>query len=576
MDHPFRGRSSAPVYLAALATAVAAAYRPALSAPFLYDDFRDILQNGSIRSLSPLSQALFPPTQAGTAGRPLSNLLLALCYAFFGENPEGYHLVVLLLHMGCTALVFFLVRKSLGKAPAPGPGMGRENLFAAFSAGVFGLHPLAANSAALSFRLPDVLAASLALSALLLSIRSLEKKGAKLAPLAAGLCFTAAVSAKQDAVMLPLLFLAWQWVFAGMGPGKALKASPPLLAGFAAGLALLAAEMAHSGSLGRASALSPYSPISYALSQPEALFLYLRRAVWPGSLVFDYRLAQTGMPKAAFYLLAAAALFLASLLATARRKAAGFWALWFFVWLLPSSSLVPLSDLASENRTYLAMAGPAVLFCLSVAFSCQKFFRKRAALSFAAVCLSAALALGFSTRHRVEILSDPVALWKDTVRKRPENAQAFFALATAQARAGDAQEAEQSFRRALSLAPDLAPAHNNLGALLLSSGKISEALAHLSRSLRLRPESAQAENSLGWALYKAGKSVESLSHLRRAVMLAPDFTDARVNLAVCLWQSGRPREALGHLERAQGERPGDAYVSELLEAVRKDAEKSGG
>src|ERR1700722_4761819 len=96
----------------ALAVATVAAYGPALSAPFQFDDDVSIVHNASIRALWPLSVPLRPPPQTPVAGRPAINYTFALNYALndrlgIDQRPDpdgpnktaGYHVFNLVLHL---------------------------------------------------------------------------------------------------------------------------------------------------------------------------------------------------------------------------------------------------------------------------------------------------------------------------------------------------------------------------------------------------------------------------------------------------------------------------------------------
>src|SRR5215470_7841219 len=102
-------------------------------------------------------------------------------------------------------------------------------------------------------------------------------------------------------------------------------------------------------------------PLAYAASQPGVILHYLRLALWPWPLVIDY-----GWPVAhGVGVLAPGVIVLALIAATvwavARRAPLGAVGAWFFLTLAPSSSVVPIKDLAFEHRMYLALAAVITL-----------------------------------------------------------------------------------------------------------------------------------------------------------------------------------------------------------------------
>ena len=88
-----------------------------------------------------------------------------------------------------------------------------------------------------------------------------------------------------------------------------------------------------------------------------------------------------------------------------------------------------------------------------------------------AVCL-ASLTIARNHDYRSEL-----AIWEDTVAKRPENPRARNNLGLALVHARRLGEAKTQFEQALRLAPEYAPAHANLADALAASGQATESIA---------------------------------------------------------------------------------------------------
>src|SRR5713101_4374894 len=81
-------------------------YLNALHNPFVYDDYRTIVDNGSIQTLlQPRAIVMHEPT------RPLVNLSYAIDRALWGAAPFGFHLTNLLLHVLNVGLLFLIARR---------------------------------------------------------------------------------------------------------------------------------------------------------------------------------------------------------------------------------------------------------------------------------------------------------------------------------------------------------------------------------------------------------------------------------------------------------------------------------
>src|SRR3954452_18282198 len=115
--------------------------------------------------------------------------------------------------------------------------------------------------------------------------------------------------------------------------------------------------------------------------------------------------------------------------------------------------------------------------------------------------------------------------------------------------AGDLDTAIREFKRVAELAPALAAAHVNLGAVYLEKRDYPKAIPELRKALELNRDLSGAEAMLGSALLSEGFAAEAIPHLRNAQ--ADDL------LGVALLEVGKPREALDCLEAALGKQPND-------------------
>ena len=115
--------------------------------------------------------------------------------------------------------------------------------------------------------------------------------------------------------------------------------------------------------------------------------------------------------------------------------------------------------------------------------------------------------------------------------------------------AGDLDTAIREFKQVAELAPDLAAAHVNLGAVYFEKNDYAACMGPLRRALQLNPELPGAHGMLGAALLALGYAAEAVPHLEKAQAL--DL------LGVALLESGRVREAVDRLEAALEKRPDD-------------------
>ncbi len=136
------------------------------------------------------------------------------------------------------------------------------------------------------------------------------------------------------------------------------------------------------------------------------------------------------------------------------------------------------------------------------------------------------------------------------IGKPGPSAPGYNNLGNVLAKQGRADEARESFRRALDIDPNYAVPHYNLGNLLARQGKLEEAAAHYQKALKIEPAYAEAHNNLGNVLMARGELGDALQHFRRALELTPHDAQVQFNLGVILARESRLEEALGRYQQA--------------------------
>ena len=88
-------------------------------------------------------------------------------------------------------------------------------------------------------------------------------------------------------------------------------------------------------------------------------------------------------------------------------------------------------------------------------------------------------------------------------------------------------EAEQWFRRAISIKSDFEMAYFDLARCLDKQKRFPEAIVEMRRTLDCNPNNIQAQRSLGGLLMKAGHLQEAMIELEKTIQLAPNDKKAR-------------------------------------------------
>jgi tetratricopeptide (TPR) repeat protein len=577
-ETPYLRRRARLVALLIIVLAALTAYHNSFGGPFTFDDAGSIQENRTIRHLWPLGPVLSPPSSLGqtVGGRPMLNLSLALNYAVSGTGVWSYHAVNLLIHVLAGLVLFGVVRRTMGlkgeRTRAEGERMdvSLHPTFVAFAAALWWtVHPLQTESVTYVVQRAESLMGLFYLLTFYCFIRAIEsgratrlrspggelrrgsEAGGKAWAWLAVICCLLGMATKEAMVSAPLLVLLYDRTFVAGSFRAAVRARPVVYLALAATWILLAVLMLGTGNRGGSIGFGiGISWWAYALTQFHAVAHYLWLSCWPRPQIFDYGsywVSRAGevLPYAAVVL----ALLAATAWALVRRPALGFLGSWFFLILAPTSSVVPgTTQMIVEHRMYLPLAAVMVL----AAALLDRWRRPGLALGLALAVAAAGVTL---TRHRNEVYRSDLALWQDTVAKRPGYARAHNNLGTVFLNAGRTGEAMAEFLKTSALDPDYAEAHNNRGTVLLQSGRLGEAIAQYEEALRLRPAYPKARKNLGVALAAAGRGREAIAQYEEALRLLPDYAEARYALGNARLQLGEPAAAAAEFAAAVRQNP---------------------
>ena len=176
--------------------------------------------------------------------------------------------------------------------------------------------------------------------------------------------------------------------------------------------------------------------------------------------------------------------------------------------------------------------------------------------------------LAAAWRERGE-LGRAIPLYRQAAADAPNDAEAWYDLASALREAGQIPAARQAVERALSLDARMPDAHNTLGIIDLGDGKLAAAQHEFETATGLDPRNAAALNNLGNVLRAEEKPADAERAYQRAVAVAPTYAEPLNGLGTLAVDRDRPREALAYFERALALAPGYHEVR-LNQAIAHD------
>jgi Flp pilus assembly protein TadD len=336
--------------------------------------------------------------------------------------------------------------------------------------------------------------------------------------------------------------------------------------------------------------VSRLPPWRYLASQFGVILHYLRLSVWPYPQCLDYAWpVAEGVWAIAVPAVPVVGLGLVTLWAILRRHPMGMVGGWFWLTLGPSSSVLPIPDLAFEHRMYLPLAAVVVglvmgggwgwRFLASLGMTGKTLgvtgktlgvtspklssrakrgisARRTDSALLASICVAVICVLAGMTVLRNRDYRAVEVMARDVVRKRPENYRQQVALITALLDRGAIEEAERRARELVARtderrkAPPRFPvgasdahyyyaiAQNQLGRVLLCRGRGEEAMRHFRASLAARRYHKVTHYNVAVAHYLDGRLDEALKWCDSAVEIDPGYARAHALAARLLAEQG--------------------------------------
>jgi protein O-mannosyl-transferase len=324
----------------------------------------------------------------------------------------------------------------------------------------------------------------------------------------------------------------------------------------------------------------PTVPI-YLATQSQVFWHYVFLCLWPSELSIDYRWPPVKSVAASIpWIVPTLTLLAFGIWRYHKRQLSGWLILCLFLLLAPTSTLIPITDLAVEHRMYLGSAA-VISLCVMLVHYLVSLSPARNALSPAFRIGLLCLLLGFlslRTFARSQDWSSAFSLWLSAAKVSPSNPRAlqnFTSAAIDEGREPELTAALIQLRQQAVAAGDFAPAvASRLGEEYLKAGnpaqaepllleavegldpsgtnderqehaaaRINLALVHLNRSefeeaekhlragVRSDPLAAYGFAILGDLLMRKADFAEAAKQFRAALAIQPDWKQVENDLA---------------------------------------------
>jgi len=490
-------------------------YWPALDGDWFFDDTTLITGDSNLRSLQGLWQIWFAaPTNYYL---PLTSTLLWIEWQLWGNEPLGYHLCNLALHILSGFLIWRLFNR-LGL---------RWGWFGGF---LFVIHPLAVESVAWVSEIKNTLSLPLFLLSFDAWLDAEEKKSSYLRSV---FFYCAAMLAKTSTIMLPLVLLLYCWWKRGRVTRQELiQTIPYFFIAVVLGLATVLLQSQEQG-------VEFGGFATRLIGAGSAIFFYLGKFIFPATLMPIYPRWNLDTPSF-LQVMALPTLVVLLFGFWTQRKGWGRHVLFgfgfFLLNLLPVLGLVRMKNdiVLPSVADHLCYIPPIGLIGLIVLGLEQLYGRLSSSpyllgIGTMAVVLAIGL-LSWESNRYARLFRNNETLWDYNIRHNPNALLAHNKLGLIFLRRRQFPEAIEQFEQALKIKPDYADAHNNLGSAFVNTGQLPEAIKQFEQSLKIDSSIPWVHDNLGVALMRSGRLPEAIEQFEQALRLEPDYANARRNL----------------------------------------------
>lgn len=485
--------------------------------------------------------------------RPLSLVMFAIEYQFFGPNPVVGHFFNILFFAGCVIMLFLFLNKFFNE---------QKTAIAFIAALVFAVHPIHTEVVANIKSRDELMCYFFAFLSLNLFMNYM--KGGKMSELLLG-AFTLFLSliSKETAInflaVIPILF----FFYANENKQRSIFIVSGAVAATAVFMIIrtVVLSMYHANEpsattdfMDNALAKAPDMASKFA-TEFFVLGKYLKLMFIPYPLLCNYSFNSipfVGLGNIWALLSLAAYLFMGvfCILRLVKNKKDP----WAFAILLFLSGIALFSNLPflmgaemAERFAFFASTG----FCIAVALAIEQWIIKAQATDVAVIKSSKVMAIliplllifGGMTVARNSDWKDEYHLYKTDLEKSPNDARLHQYVATALAETNYFEETDTTkqkemdkesvtlLNQALAIYPNFAEALVELGRVYDRQRRFPEAEAIDLKALAINPNSSTANNNIASVYISTGRFREAIGYLIKSIALNPNFKFAYLNLA---------------------------------------------
>ena len=567
-----------------LAIVACGIYWPTLRYEMIFDDVPGIVDNESIRSLTPLFGPpdgygpLNPQPNTPVTARPLVSLTFALNYHFGQVDPLGYRLTHLVLHVIVALILWAVVAATLAQPIFNGRFVKNRHALSFAAALLWMVHPAHTETVVYLTQRTELLMGLFYLLTIYLAIRFWDSKRSVMRIV---WCAAAVVSSvcgmlsKEMMASVPAMVLIYEWTFVGGSFWTITKRSWMLHLGLVLSWLPLVAIYASGYSTPLGGFGNTISAPDWWLTQSNSFFVYWRLLFAPWPLLLHYHVPTlTSFSEAWPGVLGITIYAFATVFFLWRRAAIGFALLWFFAVLSPTL-IVPLPhEEISERRLYVPLLAMLPYLSVGAFVLIQRFTERmtgtrdampsseKAPLgAFTNFAIGNSLPILFATAFvivsavTVPRLQGRRTIWLDVLKHQPDNTFAISCQGSVEFNDGELERGLKKIQYAFDTDPEYDVFSSALVNALNSANLHERLLTTCLLLYKLSPSDPICAYNLASAMEKNGLYDNAVRQYREVIKLDPLHWESHSALATLLAERNQNAESLKHFEIATEIKP---------------------
>ncbi|MDA9563813.1 hypothetical protein N9R81_03945 [Flavobacteriales bacterium] len=219
----------------------------------------------------------------------------------------------------------------------------------------------------------------------------------------------------------------------------------------------------------------------------------------------------------------------------AETKLISFGIAWFLIALVPTSSIIPLSEVTNDHRIFFPYVGlsVAVVYWFYLKLKSYQFsepLSKKQQIVLISFIFPSLLAYGYGTFQRNIVWDSGETLWRDVTEKSPKNGRGHMNYGLALMAKGDYIGAEKSFNQALQLLSCYSYLHINFGVLRTATNLPLKAEKQFKKAIQCDNLNPESHYFYGNFLFKQNRLNEAVPHLEKCTNLSPGHPQSNYTL----------------------------------------------